>query len=513
MIPLLNKPELLKRLQAKVHIEAGDQVSRVTGIPPHIENAVLCTKLLTLCKETLVEVRSLTSSVRDAVSQVYEEKAIENGMLTGERLKEMFQSFHGEILQAIDSKIVLLGTALPQDPQDGDSAESDNIFVESLTEEIGETAARNVTHRLYTYEGKMWQVPKNFTFPTNAKLLTGWQLWVRGQPGYQVNKQPEGVPDSVQLAPVRPYRLLGRKFLPKHVRQVFSLSWEPIFHIMQAAPGMDFDIDAQESFKIALAYLKARVEYVFSSPKMKPETWCVAYWSVRVQRSSIMKRGTEADKARLPEPTRKNAARKQTVQTHDGRQVKRRRIRKNARAIPQLLPEEPPPPQANVTPQASSPPPLLPQPIVQEEEAAPAAIITQEEAPEVQPQQVPRRKRTQAPVHRLMQHRKSARITKTKSKQNQPSNDFANAFKDIPVQFVQRARESSAPPPPPPPPPPPRQRLVIPGMCGGCKNAVSNIHTCDICKHNMHVFCGLPIGEEGYGQKIRCVPCQQALGD
>ena len=116
MIPLLNKPELLKRLQAKVHIEAGGQVSRVTGIPPHIENAVLCTKLLTLCKETLVEVRSLTSSVRDAVSQVYEEKAIENGMLTGERLKEMFQSFHGEILQAIDSKIVLLGTALPQYP-------------------------------------------------------------------------------------------------------------------------------------------------------------------------------------------------------------------------------------------------------------------------------------------------------------------------------------------------------------------------------------------------------------
>ena len=134
LIPLLNKPELLKRLQAKVHIEVGGQVSRVTGIPPHIENAVLCTKLLTLCKETLVEVRSLTSSVRDAVSQVYEEKALENGMLTGERLKEMFTSFHGEILEAIDSKIVLLGTALPQDPQDGDSAESDNIFVDGLTE-------------------------------------------------------------------------------------------------------------------------------------------------------------------------------------------------------------------------------------------------------------------------------------------------------------------------------------------------------------------------------------------
>ena len=111
--------------------------------------------------------------------------------------------------------------------------------------------------------------------------------------------------------------------------------------------------------------------------------------------------------------------------------------------------------------------PILKPEVVQEEEEAPAAVITQEEAPEVQPQEV--RKRARAPVHRLMQ-RKSARITnktKPKQKQNQPSNDFANAFNDIPVLFVQQARESSAPLPPPQPPPP--RRCIIPGMCGGCK--------------------------------------------
>ena len=162
-----------------------------------------------------------------------------------------------------------------------------------------------------------------------------------GQPVYQVNKQSEGVPDSVQLAPVRPYRLLGRKSLPRYVHQVFSLSWEPIFHIIQAAPLNNFDMDVKETFKIALGYLKARVKYVFSSPKMKPETWCVTYWSVRVQKSSIMKRGTEPDKARLPKPTRKNASRKQTVQNHNGRRVTRRRIHKNAIVIPKPLDEPP----------------------------------------------------------------------------------------------------------------------------------------------------------------------------
>ena len=387
----------------------------------------------------------------------------------------------------------------------------------------------------------MWQVPKNFTFPTNAKLLTGWQLWVGGQPGYQVNKQSEDGPDTVQLAPVRPYRLLGRKFLPKHVRQVLSLSWEPTFKIMQAAPGMDFDMDAQESFKIGYAYLKARVEYIFTTIRMKPETWCVAYWSVKVQRSSIMKKGTEADKARLPAPTRKNAPRKQTTSTSsDGRQVKRRRIRKNGRVLPQLVPEGERIADAALTP-ANEPiqdAALTPinEPIVDaaltpanetivEAALTPAnetipdaaltpVIITQEVEPEA-PQQVPKPARSRRPIHQLMQRRKSTRNTTKKTKKNQqsqPSNDFANAFKDIPVTFVRRAKESSLPPPPPPPtPPPPRLLGVLPGMCGGCKKPVSNIHTCDICKHNMPGFFGLPIGEEGYGQKIRCEPCQRSV--
>ena len=82
---------------------------------------------------------------------------------------------------------------------------------------------------------------------------------------------------------------------------------------MHAAPEKEFDMDAQGSFKIVFAYLNAQVKYIFSSPKMKPDTWCVVYWSIRVQRSSIMKMGTETDKARIPEPTKKYTVRKQKV--------------------------------------------------------------------------------------------------------------------------------------------------------------------------------------------------------
>ena len=103
---------------------------------------------------------------------------------------------------------------------------------------------------------------------------------------------------------------------------------------MQSAPDMDFKLDAQESFKIGYEYLKSRVEYIFTSPRMKPDTWRVAYWSVKVQRSSIMKFGSEDDKSRLPPENKRNKTRQPKSRTSsDGRQVKRRRLRKNAQVI------------------------------------------------------------------------------------------------------------------------------------------------------------------------------------
>ena len=92
LVPLMNSPELLKRLQKKVSLKEGGQVSRVTGIPPHIQNAMLCSKLLKLCSKTLAEVKLLTTNIKDAVSEAYEQKAEENGHLTGKKLKEILVS-------------------------------------------------------------------------------------------------------------------------------------------------------------------------------------------------------------------------------------------------------------------------------------------------------------------------------------------------------------------------------------------------------------------------------------
>ena len=44
--------------------------------------------------------------------------------------------------------------------------------------------------------------------------------------------------------------------------------------------------------------------------------------------------------------------------------------------------------------------------------------------------------------------------------------------------------------------------------CGGCGQPVGGVHRCPGCGAHMHPFCGDPVGEEGYGQMIRCPGCR-----
>ena len=98
---------------------------------------------------------------------------------------------------------------------------------------------------------------------------------------------------------------------------------------MESAPHININASPHESFKVGYDYLKSRVSYVFINPKSKPETWLVSYWSLKVQRSSIVKYGTEEDKLQLSTPTFCNKAKKQNNRMNsDGRQMKRRRKKK-----------------------------------------------------------------------------------------------------------------------------------------------------------------------------------------
>ena len=46
-------------------------------------------------------------------------------------------------------------------------------------------------------------------------------------------------------------------------------------------------------------------------------------------------------------------------------------------------------------------------------------------------------------------------------------------------------------------------------LCGGgCGNEVGPIHKCPDCHVHMHIYCGTPVGEEGFGQAVLCPKCK-----
>ena len=107
---------------------------------------------------------------------------------------------------------------------------------------------------------------------------------------------------------------------------------------MSEAPGLEFKnnteiIDANyynESFKTAKEYMKTRAAYIFNNNNWQPDNWSIGTWSLRVQRSSIMKNGTEDDINKLGDESKYNKKRKARVrENEDG--LARKRQRKQSR--------------------------------------------------------------------------------------------------------------------------------------------------------------------------------------
>lgn len=47
-------------------------------------------------------------------------------------------------------------------------------------------------------------------------------------------------------------------------------------------------------------------------------------------------------------------------------------------------------------------------------------------------------------------------------------------------------------------------------ICHICFEELSGGHRCQSCDKLVHLLCGKPVGEEGYGQKVICFNCGNA---
>ena len=126
--------------------------------------ATLTRTVINLCVETLNEVKSMSGKVHDAVSQAIEEKALEQGNLTSDRLKELLAEKDANLKSFLEEIITSLRDAMPTNNTTNNNAGVMNDgHREGRDEDL--QGGGTTSHKVYQHSECWWHVPKGFTFP------------------------------------------------------------------------------------------------------------------------------------------------------------------------------------------------------------------------------------------------------------------------------------------------------------------------------------------------------------
>ena len=102
-ISILHERELLDVLKQMVTTNATPGIlTKATGIPPHIHQAMSLQKVLQELTRLTIAFDSHKDEVVKAVENAIENKALESGHVTGTRLRAMLDDFHRENLQRLE---------------------------------------------------------------------------------------------------------------------------------------------------------------------------------------------------------------------------------------------------------------------------------------------------------------------------------------------------------------------------------------------------------------------------
>jgi hypothetical protein len=239
--------------------------------------------------------------VKESIEEAAEHFAQSNGHVTSSRLEEMFETFESKTLKEIKT--------VTQQTQRTQAVNVNRLPAQAF-------GFQNLLFGTYEHNDRAdWQVPQDFTFPASTQRRAGWDLWLKGDPSHRSRIRGEW-----RDTPVRPCRLMDPKHLPPKVRNVFKRSWRPIFQLMEEAPqvSMPRDPSSLDAPKInqlcdrGTQHLKSIVSYIWPNGddneqlNARREKWSVATWSLRIGRSQVVKRGSQADQNHLTAATRHN---------------------------------------------------------------------------------------------------------------------------------------------------------------------------------------------------------------
>ena len=316
--------QLLDRLKTLVTLDPTDGVMTVTtGIPPHINHARSIQEVLGIVKEFRDNQQSQTAELRAAIHDEFEDRALESGHPTNERIQMMFTEVERRYNENLDERIENLVERL------GGSGSANNVSASAAATSQVQTAGV-AADMLFTYGGHFYFVPEHFSFPTAATLKAGIVFWFCGMDASTTGKR------------IRPFRNLKPKSLPTTtLRTTFKLHWCPIFrylekHVSLSLPE-DFDLITNNDLKIyhdeCIKVLRERVSFCFKNGKNKALNWVVSTWSKHILPSFVRKNGNDCDKELLlPSLTnRNNPSQEQKKRKRTPSTTVRHRIRQQRR--------------------------------------------------------------------------------------------------------------------------------------------------------------------------------------
>lgn len=191
-IEIFHEPMLLSTLRNLVTTDATEGVlTAATGIPPHIEMAVQIKQLHTSVSLLLEFAHGQHNQVISAINDAFENKAMESGHVTGQKVKELLLEFKKSTLEVVTKK---MGELIATSIDHGQNQQTTTSTIHTNTNTMENKV--NIFH----YEGKWFAVPDKFKFP-RVDLKVGLRFWLKGH-SVEGNKT------------VRPYRKINLADLP-----------------------------------------------------------------------------------------------------------------------------------------------------------------------------------------------------------------------------------------------------------------------------------------------------------
>jgi hypothetical protein len=315
-LPILHDQDLLRDLRLLVTTQPTPGVMATpTGIPPHVELASQLQEILTNVGSLVSNFSEQTTRISEVVKTAIDEKAWESGQVTGTRLREILATFQVESMDAVNSRLDSIRTEFQRVAAgrgDGGGAEDDNNNFDMEEDEEG---VQRQPSCFFAYGGHFFDVPKDFCF-SKATLREGLRFWLKGQ-----TVSTDGT------KAIKPFRLLKLVGLPSaQLKNIFKNQWKPIFSFLEENGAYQVprqshlmtDVAIESIYDQCVNFLKENVSFCFQSRRTNATQWGVGTWSLKTRRSTILKHGTEADKAKVAAATNRNQAKRTT--TRPGRQ-------------------------------------------------------------------------------------------------------------------------------------------------------------------------------------------------